>query len=288
MFPTHRELYFHQPIDMLPRKFHTLLNIHTISYPLQDPLSMTVLSGSDTTAPLLHLPHSLQGLELRDAFNCSPEELRLTGLSAFTGLNRLKVSCGALGAWGPVPAYGMGDVSVALKRLATEYTGILSPLERLRSISFDVHLSDTTVSHPAPSPAATTTPVLLTPLPVPTVANAITVQVDECAGTNVCARCWEARRAGSQQRETLLAKMLGKALPYLTTVDWTIWYRERGQSEEKRRVTLSRGPTFRLCHSSGNNTEGNENPSYGFLIAEDEIACSTTQVPLALYPAILG
>jgi hypothetical protein len=61
-----------------------------------------------------------------------------------------------------------------------------------------------------------------------------------CTLNNFCARCWDVRRSGSQAREAMMAKLLAKGLRRLKIVEWTIWFREKGKGEERRRIEIER------------------------------------------------
>src|ERR1700761_4740811 len=95
---------------LLPHHFDSLNNLHTISYPLRDTTIVPLSSVTDRIYPTIpHFPCSIQSLELREALNCSPEEISSIGISRMTSLTRLKILCGESGAWGPIPNYGVGS-----------------------------------------------------------------------------------------------------------------------------------------------------------------------------------
>jgi hypothetical protein len=280
-------------MELLPRYFDPLHNLHTISYPLRDTNPITFLSAPTRTDPRLpKFPASIQGLELRDALNCSPEELRSTGVSSLVTITRLKISCGESGAWAAVPGYATGDSEATMKRLAKAYIDVLSPLSKLRTISFDVHLSDIAVFHNEHSqtpPIATPPALNLTPmLPQPAAPEV------PCTGNNLCSACWEARRASSQHREVYLAKMLGRNLRWLRSIEWTIWHREEGRGEEKRRVILNRDvwgwsqPSEAPVGEHLLDVDQSSKDTTAQKYKDDDIVCTTTRVPLAMYPAVLG
>jgi hypothetical protein len=109
--------------------------------------------------------------------------------------------------------------------------------------------------------------------------------------------------------------MLARGLKHLETVEWTVWFREQGKREERKRVFIDRNSN--PSRVSGNllgevgspkvaktsvkqptNRNGgtieDEEESEGeedVLLNEGttvEFTCRTSKVPFALYPAVLG
>jgi len=109
--------------------------------------------------------------------------------------------------------------------------------------------------------------------------------------------------------------MLARGLKHLETVEWTVWFREKGTGEKRRRIFIDRNSN--QSPVSGNVLGEIENPKViktsakqstnlnGDAMEEDEenegeddvllnkgttleFTCRTSKVPLALYPAVLG
>ena len=117
---------------------------------------------------------------------------------------------------------------------------------------------------------------------------------------------------GTHKRELLAAKMLARGLQHLEAVEWTIWFREPGIGEERKRICIDRALLQReertdslLCKTrrepgvkgeikwDGNDSEEEEDIEDGqdILVNEEnasDFVCRTSKVPLALYPAVLG
>ncbi|KIM23904.1 hypothetical protein M408DRAFT_248797 [Serendipita vermifera MAFF 305830] len=349
-----RELHFHQSLILLPSHFTSLKNLHTISYPLQRTRVTTGTSRSSNTnlsdSGIPYFPAVLQKLELREADTCSPDELRSINLRSLTSLTDLRVACGGDGAWGPVPYYNSPRLprqvsserpsrGQKLAHLIESYLDVLSPLKRLKRLSLDVHFTDATVFPPEHSPPGHLPPnphlallaqqqqqlaffqtlLLLNPGFIPPApaapAQPATPTEPACTGDNYCATCWKARVNGTYRRELLAAKILARGLRSLETVEWTIWFKEKGTGERRRRVYIDRStPLSKNCEETNlveveylnaipdtpgdGSTEEAESDDTEESETEDDIllkeanavdfVCRTTKVPLALYPAVLG
>jgi hypothetical protein len=111
--------------------------------------------------------------------------------------------------------------------------------------------------------------------------------------------------------------MLARGLKYLETVEWTVWFREEGHGEERKKICIDRSagqgqtvasiptgkaessmavkttakpPTNRNRRDMQNNkkSEGEEEDVLSNEGTLSEFICRTSKVPLALYPAVLG
>lgn len=252
-------------------------------------------------------------------------------------MTNLRVACGDTGAWGPIPHYAPHNNGQRfgakpsrgqkLAHLIESYLEVLSPLKYLKNLSLDVHLTDATVyppDHLPPNPhiaflaqqqfnffqGLLINPAFLPPLPI-ALPQPVTPVDEPCTGDNHCTKCWEVRIQGTHRREILAAKILARGLKYLETVEWTIWFRERGAREERRRVCIDRSLVLeevgsspvkgvyrpvtvgqQVSHHPKETDDADDAGTEDDILLKEanvfEFACRTIKVPLALYPAVLG
>ncbi|KAG9045795.1 hypothetical protein FS842_001101 [Serendipita sp. 407] len=138
--------------------------------------------------------------------------------------------------------------------------------------------------------------------PQPPTTNLIT----ECTRNNLCMSCWEVRKPGSLAREIVLAKQLGRCLPHLEVVEYAIWFVTKGEGEQMRRISLKRDQlpenalderqriakdwarVTTVHHAANGSPEAIDDQIVVDSVLDIDITCTITQIPLALYPAILG